>query len=163
MAGTYITPVGVLFILAGSHALDTSSSVSSNWKMDHDWENYIESSIILWEKNDCRLFECASRCSQDPLCISFFHHPSMNTCMGSQTYKRGLPANQTTQQGWKYYTQPHHCVEDYVYNQTLGLCYKLYEQYMQYHEAMVLCERDGAKLVIINNAAELQHFTRVTG
>ncbi|KAL3888395.1 hypothetical protein ACJMK2_000763, partial [Sinanodonta woodiana] len=158
MARTYVSPLGVFFLIVGSHALDTSTGVCGGWKMDHDWENYIDESTISWQKHGCRLIECAMHCSRDPLCFSFFYHTSLKTCLGSQSFKRCLPANWLTQHGWNYYTQPQHCAEDYVYNQTLGLCYKWYHINMDYQQAMALCESDRAKLLIINNPEELQHF-----
>ncbi|KAL3888394.1 hypothetical protein ACJMK2_000762, partial [Sinanodonta woodiana] len=56
-----------------------------------------------------------------------------------------------------------HCVGDYAYNNNLGLCYKLYDTELEYLEARLFCERDRAKLVIINTPAELQYFAGILG
>ncbi|KAL3888396.1 hypothetical protein ACJMK2_000764, partial [Sinanodonta woodiana] len=149
--------------MAGSLAYDPTVGICSNWKMDHDWQNYIDASDMLLEKSDSRLMECAMLCGRISICYSFFHHPTMRTCLVTQSYKRGLPFNRFPQLGWNYYTQPQLCNGDYEYNQTLGLCYKLYEDYTDYEGAMTTCEKDGAKLLIINTPAELQHFTMRIG
>ncbi|KAK3598695.1 hypothetical protein CHS0354_003252, partial [Potamilus streckersoni] len=104
MSRTCTSHLGVLLLITCSLGSDNSTSMSSSWKLDHDWENNIDTSITLWMKNDCRLIHCAMLCGQDPSCKSFFHHPSLQMCLGSKSYKRGLPASQTMQQGWKYYS-----------------------------------------------------------
>ncbi|KAL3888397.1 hypothetical protein ACJMK2_000765, partial [Sinanodonta woodiana] len=141
----------------------TTVGMCSNWKMDPDWENYIGASDMMLKKSDTRLMECAMHCGRYSICYSFFHHPTMKTCLMTQSYKRGLPFEQTPPHGWNYYTQPQQCNGDYEYNQTLGLCYKLDEDYTEYDGAMKSCESDGAKLLIINTPAELKHFTMIIG
>ncbi|KAK3602670.1 hypothetical protein CHS0354_024992 [Potamilus streckersoni] len=103
MTGTFLLSVGLFSMIAGS--LGKDSSICSTWELDHDSENNQDSSIILLEKNDCPLIYCALFCGMDPSCKSFFHHPSSEMCLGSQSYKRGLPDSQAVQQGWKYYTR----------------------------------------------------------
>ncbi|KAL3888747.1 hypothetical protein ACJMK2_001107 [Sinanodonta woodiana] len=84
----------------GSH-----SSICSSWESDHNSENNLDQSIVLWEKIGRPFIDCALYCGMDRNCKSFFYHPSLEKCLGSQSYKRGLPDNETGQQGWNYYTR----------------------------------------------------------
>ncbi|KAK3598698.1 hypothetical protein CHS0354_003255 [Potamilus streckersoni] len=53
-------------------------------------------------------------------------------------------------------TEPQQCDGGYIYNQSLGICYRVYAKDVSCNTAMASCEKDGAKLIIINNAAELE-------
>ncbi|KAK3598697.1 hypothetical protein CHS0354_003254, partial [Potamilus streckersoni] len=103
MSRTCTSLLGVLLI-AGSLAAENSTGNSISWKLDHDWEKNSDSSSILWQKNGSRVTHCALLCGGNPSCKSFFYHPLLQTCLGSTSYKRGLPSNQTIQQGWIYFT-----------------------------------------------------------
>ncbi|KAL3888774.1 hypothetical protein ACJMK2_001134 [Sinanodonta woodiana] len=90
-------------MMAGVLAQD--SSICSSWESDDDSANNLDQSIILWEKNERPFIDCALYCGMDSSCRSFFYNPSLNKCLGSQSYKRGFPDNQAVQQGWNYYTR----------------------------------------------------------
>ncbi|KAL3889194.1 hypothetical protein ACJMK2_001542 [Sinanodonta woodiana] len=125
---------------------------------DNDFENNLDTSQLLWDKNGISsLLTCGSLCNSNPSCRAFFYHPSLKKCLGSQSYKRGLPSGQSVQQGWKYYTKAQQCDGDYTFNKTLGLCFKIHPETKTYQEAMDACEAEGAKLIIIRNDAEYVH------
>ncbi|KAL3888753.1 hypothetical protein ACJMK2_001113, partial [Sinanodonta woodiana] len=145
-------------MMAGVLAQD--SSICSSWESDDDSANNLDQSIILWEKNERPFIDCALYCGMDSSCRSFFYNPSLNKCLGSQSYKRGFPDNQAVQQGWNYYTRPQHCDGDYIYNQTLKMCYKFHnETRANCSEAMDVCEREEAKLLILSNDNQLLYFS----
>ncbi|KAL3888752.1 hypothetical protein ACJMK2_001112 [Sinanodonta woodiana] len=98
-----ISPVCLFFMMAVSLAQD--SSICSSWESDHDSENNEDQSTILWEKTKRPFIDCALYCGMDHSCRSFFYNPSLEKCLGSQSYKRGLPDNQAVQLGWNYYTR----------------------------------------------------------
>ncbi|KAL3889365.1 hypothetical protein ACJMK2_001709 [Sinanodonta woodiana] len=126
--------------------------------LDHDFENNLDQSQLLWDKQGISsLLACGSLCNPDPSCRSFFYHPSLKKCLGSQSYKRGLPSGQSVQQGWNYYTKSQQCDGDYIFNKTIGLCFKIYPETKPYLEAMAACEAEGAKLIIIRNQMEYDH------
>ncbi|KAL3888754.1 hypothetical protein ACJMK2_001114 [Sinanodonta woodiana] len=98
-----ISPVILFFMMTGLLAQD--SSICSSWESDLDYENNLDQSIILWEKTERPFIDCALYCGMDRSCRSFFYHSSLEKCLGSQSYKRGLPDNEAVQQGWNYYTR----------------------------------------------------------
>ncbi|KAL3888468.1 hypothetical protein ACJMK2_000835 [Sinanodonta woodiana] len=157
MYGLYA--VVVLSLTARSFA--QSVSTCSTWNQDLDSENNLDTSVTLWEKNDCPLIDCAIRCNQDPSCQSYFHSPSLQICLGTQSYKRGLPSSKTIDQGWQYYTKKQYCDGDYIFNQTLGLCYKLHLEGKTFNDAMTACDAEGAKLLVLRNDNELNFIYSV--
>ncbi|KAL3889363.1 hypothetical protein ACJMK2_001707 [Sinanodonta woodiana] len=132
-----------------------ASDVSNKWMLDHDFENNLDTSQLLWNKDGIpSLLACGSLCNSNPSCRAFFYHPSLKKCMGSQSYKRGLPSGQSVQQGWNYYTKSQQCDGNYIVNKTLGLCFKIHPETKTYQEAMNACEADESKLIIIRNEEE---------
>ncbi|KAL3888086.1 hypothetical protein ACJMK2_000542 [Sinanodonta woodiana] len=129
------------------------NSSCSTWNPDLDSVNNLNASVVLWERNDY-LIDCAIGCDRARSCRSFFHNPTNETCLASSSYKRGLPTDKAGQQGWNYYTKKQYCDQGYSFNQTLGLCYKLYSISKDCDNAMISCEADGAKLLTIRNEAE---------
>ncbi|KAL3888464.1 hypothetical protein ACJMK2_000831 [Sinanodonta woodiana] len=159
--GTYYSLYAfVLFsVTVGVYA--QASSRCSTWDEDLDYVNNLDTSVSLWEKNDCPLIDCAIRCNQDPSCLSYFHSPSLQICLGTQSYKRGLPSSKTIDQGWQYYTKREYCDGDYIFNQTLGLCYKLHVESKTFNDAMTACEAEGAKMMIVRNQNEMNFINTV--
>ncbi|KAL3888598.1 hypothetical protein ACJMK2_000963 [Sinanodonta woodiana] len=139
------------------------ASLCSKWNSDNSSESNIDSSVVSWERNECSLIDGAMFCVRDPLCRSFFHHASLKKCLGSQSYKRGLPASHATQKGGEYFTQSLDCDEGYIYNQSLGVCYKYHAEHRTYTKAMAVSETESAKLLIIMNEAEFKHFSNIKG
>ncbi|KAL3889367.1 hypothetical protein ACJMK2_001711 [Sinanodonta woodiana] len=134
----------------------SASDVTIKWMLDHDFENNLDTSQLLWNQDSIpSLLTCGSLCNSNSSCRSFFYHPSLKICMGSQSYKRGLPSGQPVELGWKYYTKSQKCDGDYTFNKTLGLCFKIHPEAKPYQEAMTACEAEGAKLIIIRNEMEL--------
>ncbi|KAL3889195.1 hypothetical protein ACJMK2_001646 [Sinanodonta woodiana] len=133
----------------------SASDGTIKWMLDNDFENNLDKSQLLWDK-DCipSLLTCGSLCNSNPSCRAFFYHPSLKKCIGSQSYKRGLPSGQSMQLGWNYYTRSQECDGDYTFNKTLGLCFKIHPETKTYQEAMNACEAEGAKLIIIRNEIE---------
>ncbi|KAL3889362.1 hypothetical protein ACJMK2_001706 [Sinanodonta woodiana] len=135
----------------------SASDVSNKWMLDHDFENNLDTSDLLWDTDGISsLLVCGGLCNSNPSCRSFFYHSSLKKCLGSQSYKRGLPSGQSVQQGWKYYTKSQQCDGDYIFNKTMGLCFKIHPETKPYLEAMDACEAEGAKLIIIRNDMEYE-------
>ncbi|KAK3590382.1 hypothetical protein CHS0354_035870 [Potamilus streckersoni] len=134
-------------------------SKCSTWIQDNDSEINLDTSVTLWKKMDSSFIDCALLYNQDQSCVSFFYHPSLQLCLGTQSYKRGLPSSETVQQGWKYYTKPQHCDGDYVFNQPLGLCYKFHVENKTFNDAMTACEAEGAKMLVLRNQNELNFIS----
>ncbi|KAL3888168.1 hypothetical protein ACJMK2_000547 [Sinanodonta woodiana] len=151
----------VIFLFGNSLCVDNLTKSCSNWEEDHDSVNNLDASVSLWERNDCPSIDCAIRCDRDPSCRSFFHHPTYEKCLASSSYKRGLPTDKAGQQGWVYYTKKQYCDQGYSFNQSLSLCYKLYLIELSFNDAMIKCEKDGAKLMTINNEAEFRFIKEV--
>ncbi|KAL3888072.1 hypothetical protein ACJMK2_000454 [Sinanodonta woodiana] len=150
-----------LFI-GNSLSVDVLQSSCSTWEQDLDSVNNLDPSVPLWERNDCPFIDCAILCDRDPSCKSFFHFSSLEKCLASSSFKRGLPTDKAGQQGWIYFTKKQHCGEGYIFNQSLGLCYKLYSISQSFNNAMITCEKDGAKLMTIRNEAEFRFIQNVT-
>ncbi|KAL3888497.1 hypothetical protein ACJMK2_000864 [Sinanodonta woodiana] len=160
MTGTCsLYAVVVLSLTTGSFSQDVSTC--STWVQDLDSENNLDTSVTLWEKNDCPLIDCALRCNQDPSCLSYFYSPTLQICIGTQSYKRGLPSSKTIDQGWQYYTKQQYCDGDYVYELSLGLCYKLHVEGKNFNDAMTACEAEGAKMMALRNQNELIYIKTV--
>ncbi|KAL3888463.1 hypothetical protein ACJMK2_000830 [Sinanodonta woodiana] len=138
-----------------------SAQAVSTWNQDLDSENNLDTSVTLWEKNDCPLIDCAMRCNQDPSCESYFHSPSLQICLGTQSYKRGLPSSKTIDQGLLYYTKKQYCDGDYIFNPTLDLCYKLHVENKIFNDAMTACETEGAKILVLRNQNEMNFIQSV--
>ncbi|KAL3889197.1 hypothetical protein ACJMK2_001642 [Sinanodonta woodiana] len=138
------------------------SDFSNKWMLDHDFENNLDTSQLLWDKEGIpSLLHCGSLCNSNTSCRSFFYHPSLMKCLGSQSYKRGLPSGQSMQLGWKYYTKSQQCDGNYTFNKTLELCFKIHPETKTYEEAMKTCEAEGAKLIIIRNKMEFDYIIDV--
>ncbi|KAK3606689.1 hypothetical protein CHS0354_014760 [Potamilus streckersoni] len=155
MSRTFSLPVRDFFLIT---CLLPSTISSTKWELDNDFENNLDTSDLLWEKDEISMLTCASLCTQKQSCLSFFYNLSLKKCLGSKSFKRGLPANQAKHQEWKYYTRPQQCDRGYAYNKTLGLCYKIFFEFMNRSDSMVKCESEGAKLIIIENAIEFKHI-----
>ncbi|KAL3888466.1 hypothetical protein ACJMK2_000833 [Sinanodonta woodiana] len=138
-----------------------TASRCSTWDEDLDSVNNLDTSVTLWEKNDRPLTDCALLCNQDPSCLSYFHSPSLQICVGTQSYKRGLPSGKTIDQGWQYYTKKQYCDGDYVYDPSLGLCYKFHVESKTFNDAMTACEAEGAKMLAVKNQNEFNFINTV--
>ncbi|KAL3888499.1 hypothetical protein ACJMK2_000866 [Sinanodonta woodiana] len=160
MTGTYSLCAFVVLSLTASSFAQFASTCST-WDQDRDSENNLDKSVSLWVRNDCPLIDCAMRCTQDTSCMSFFHHPSQQLCLGTQTYKRALPSSQSTKDGWEYFTAPQQCDGLYVFNQTLGLCYRFHSENKTFDDAMAACEAEGAKLLMIRSQDEFDTIQKV--
>ncbi|KAL3889300.1 hypothetical protein ACJMK2_001644 [Sinanodonta woodiana] len=136
----------------------SAGDVCNKWIQDLDFENNLDATLLLWDKDGvpCRI-TCGILCNSNPSCRSFFYHPSLMKCMGSQSYKRGLPSGQLVQKEWEYYTRSQQCDRGYTFNKTLGLCYKIHPETKTWQEAMDACEAEEAKLIIIRNEMEFVH------
>ncbi|KAK3603947.1 hypothetical protein CHS0354_027719 [Potamilus streckersoni] len=137
-----------------SSFIERRNILFKKWVLVNDFETYLDPSQLLWVKDGISLLTCCSLCDMEQSCRTFFYHPSLNRCLGSQSFKRGLPPDQSVRQEWKYYTKAPKCDEDYTFNKTLGFCYKIHEERRTFIEAMDVCEEEGAKPIIIRNAME---------
>ncbi|KAL3888088.1 hypothetical protein ACJMK2_000469 [Sinanodonta woodiana] len=150
-----------IFIFGNSQCVDNLKSSCSKWEQDLDSVNNLDPSVSLWERNDCPNIDCAILCDRDPSCRSFFYLSSLGKCLASSSYKRGLPTDKAGQQGWTYYTKKQYCDQGYTFNQSLGLCYKFVSISQNFSNAMITCEKDGAKLMTIRNEAEFRFIIEV--
>ncbi|KAL3888089.1 hypothetical protein ACJMK2_000470 [Sinanodonta woodiana] len=151
----------MIFFTGNSLCVDILKSNYSIWEQDLDSVTNLDASVSLWERQNCPKLYCALSCHRDSSCWSFFHHSSLGKCLASSSYKRGLPTDKAGQQGWTYYNRKQYCDEDYIFNQTLGLCYKLYSISETFDNAMITCEAEGAKLMTIRNDAEFRFIKEV--
>ncbi|KAK3596178.1 hypothetical protein CHS0354_010713 [Potamilus streckersoni] len=74
------------------------------WFLDTDHLDYLDTSVVTWNKTASTVIICLTDCAYGSSCKSVFYHPQRHLCMASSSYKRALPYNEKTTTGWTYYS-----------------------------------------------------------
>ena len=136
-------------------------SVKRSIQWESEFRNYTSFYRLVSTYKDQSLIECATKCTENDVCVSFFHDV---TCGGCQLHDFDFPSGAshvsfTESPGTIHFRKANSCkLKNYKYSRIQKTYFdpKMAKNISNMEEASRICEKENARLIVIKTEEQLK-------